>query len=106
MFAQFRLFRVILSKHFGQYCIIGTMRDSNVQEFLNFCALEKGLAANSIDAYRADLGRYRTFHVSANLPDREAVLMHLNALYRSGLGSRSIARHLTTLRCYYGFQMR
>jgi integrase/recombinase XerD len=82
------------------------MRDSDVQEFLNFCALEKGLAGNSIEAYRSDLGRYHTFYESVALPDREAVLMHLNALYRSGLGSRSIARHLTTLRCFYGFQLR
>lgn len=82
------------------------MQDSVVQEFLNFCALEKGLATNSIEAYRGDLVRYQTFLASANLPDREALLMHLNALYRSGLGSRSIARHLTTLRAFYAFQMR
>jgi integrase/recombinase XerD len=93
------------SKHFRQYCIIGKMRDSDVQEFMNFCALEKGLAPNSLEAYRADLERYLGFFKTAALPAREALLLYLNSLYRSGLGSRSIARHLTTLRTFYRFQL-
>jgi integrase/recombinase XerD len=34
------------------------------------------------------------------------VLSYLNFLYRSGLGSRSIARHLATLRNFYSFLLR
>ncbi len=85
------------------------MNGSRAGEFLDFCALEKGLAANSLEAYRADLERYAAFAASAEasgLPPREALRLHLNALYRSGLGSRSIARHLTTLRSYFGFLQR
>lgn len=93
------------AKHFFGYCIIGTMSDSDVQEFINFCALEKGLASNSIEAYRGDLERYTQFLATAGMPPREALLIYLNSLYRSGLGSRSIARHLTTLRGFYRFQL-
>ena len=78
-------------------------------EFLTFCALEKGLSENSLDAYRLDLERYAAFATSAEasgLPPKEVLRLHLNALYRSGLGSRSIARHLTTLRNYYGYLQR
>jgi integrase/recombinase XerD len=97
--------RAIFSKHFRQYCIIGSMRDSDLQEFMNFCALEKGLAPNSLEAYRADLERYASFLTTAGMPVREALLIYLNSLYRTGLGSRSIARHLTTLRSFYRFQL-
>jgi integrase/recombinase XerD len=81
------------------------MRDPDVQEFMHFCALEKGLAQNTLDAYRADLNRFAKFLQAAAVPLREAVLIYLNSLYRSGLGSRSIARHLTTLRTFYRFQL-
>jgi len=81
------------------------MQDSDVQEFMNFCALEKGLAPNSVEAYRSDLERYSKFLAGACMPPREALLIYLNSLYRSGLGSRSIARHLTTIRGFYRFQL-
>ena len=85
------------------------MQEAGIREFLNFCALEKGLAANSLAAYALDLRRAAGFLASAEagrLSLKEALLLYLNSLYRSGLGSRSIARHLTTLRSYYGFQLR
>jgi integrase/recombinase XerD len=81
------------------------MRDPDVQEFMHFCALEKGLAPNTLEAYRADLKRFAAFLETAFMPPREALLIYLNSLYRSGLGSRSIARHLTTLRTFYKFQL-
>jgi integrase/recombinase XerD len=81
------------------------MLDSDVQEFMNFCALEKGLAPNSVEAYRSDLERYAKFLADSAMPPREALLVYLNSLYRTGLGSRSIARHLTTLRGFYRFQL-
>ncbi len=85
------------------------MSDSRTVEFLNFCALEKGLAKNSLESYRLDLERYEAFEKSAEtsgLELKELLRLYLNSLYRSGLGSRSIARHLTTLRNYYGFLQR
>jgi len=78
-------------------------------DYLSFCALEKGLSKNSLESYRLDLERYEAFHASAEssgLPITEVLRLYLNSLYRSGLGSRSIARHLTTLRNYYGFLQR
>jgi len=80
---------------------------NEVAEFLTFCRIEKGLAANSLDAYRRDLNRYSQALPSHLGPDhRDAVLEYLNSLYRSGLSSRSIARHLATLRNFYSFLVR
>ena len=80
---------------------------NEVAEFLTFCRIEKGLAANSLDAYRRDLARYIEGLSAYLVPDhRDAVLEYLNSLYRSGLSSRSIARHLATLRNFYSFLVR
>ena len=71
----------------------------DITDFLNFCRIEKGLAANSLEAYGRDLQRYGVYFKSQNgnhltINHTDTVLSYLNSLYRSGLGSRSIARHL------------
>jgi len=72
--------------------------------FLNFCRLEKGLAANSIEAYATDLSRFILFSEAAEAAsDTENLRHYLDHLYQSGLGSRSVTRHLTTLRNFYRF---
>ena len=75
--------------------------------FLNFCRLEKGLARNSLDAYAADLSKFITFIGAAGtLPGTEEIRHYLDHLTESGLGARSVSRHLTTLRSFYGFLLR
>jgi integrase/recombinase XerD len=75
--------------------------------FLDYCRVEKGLAANSISSYRIDLKRL----ISA-LPVREtdATADHLGgyveSLYDAGMSARSVARHIATLRSFYGFLAR
>ncbi len=75
-----------------------------IRMFLDFCRIEKGLAANSVEAYRRDLEKLLSWSAPSDLvPDAEQVRRYLDSLYRSGLASRSIARHLTTLRNFYSF---
>jgi integrase/recombinase XerD len=79
----------------------------HVTAFLNFCRMEKGLSANSMDAYSADLARFTEFAGnSTDLPGTDFLRLHLDRLYQSGLSSRSVARHLTTLRGFYTFLLR
>jgi integrase/recombinase XerD len=75
------------------------------REFLNFCRIEKGLSANSLEAYTRDLGRYGAFAASddGRIPGRETLHLYLNSLYRAGLAARSISRHLASIRGYYTF---
>jgi integrase/recombinase XerD len=104
-------------KHLAAYCIIGTMSGARAEgsvqlcnqitAFLNFCRLEKGLAANSLDAYSTDLASFKEFiGDSANLPGTPEIRLHIDRLYQSGLSSRSVGRHLTTIRNFYGFLLR
>ena len=74
-----------------------------VLAFLNFCRVEKGLSANTIQAYRQDLERHCA-HGGGESP--ESLRMYLDSLYAAGLSSRTIARHLTTLRNYFAFLSR
>ena len=75
--------------------------------FLDFCRVEKGLAANSLSSYRTDLQR-----LIANIeaPPEHALAARLGAyvesLYATGLSARSVARHIATLRNFYGFLAR
>jgi integrase/recombinase XerD len=80
----------------------------DIAAFLDFCRVEKGLAANSMDAYGRDLRRVEAFYGldGASALDGETVRKYLDSLYKSGLSSRSIARHLTTLRNFCGFLIR
>ncbi len=82
-----------------------------ITDFLNFCRMEKGLASNSLQAYAGDLARYGSYfgrQHGADLPlnHTDTVTSYLHSLYQSRLGSRSIARHLATLRNFYSFLLR
>jgi integrase/recombinase XerD len=80
---------------------------SQTARFLDFCRIEKGLSANSLSAYASDLARFTGFSgQSGELPGTEEIRLYLDHLYQSGLTSRSIGRHLTTLRNFYGFLLR
>jgi integrase/recombinase XerD len=75
--------------------------------FLNFCRLEKGLAANSLAAYSADLSDFSEFiGEDGELPEAAGLDRYVERLQQSGLSGRSIARHLATLRNFYGFLLR
>src|ERR1035437_7514594 len=104
-------------KHFAAYCIIGTMSGalaegsahlrSQITAFLNFCRLEKGLSAHSLDAYTPDLVSLKEFIGDApDLPGPPEIPLHIDNLYQNGLSSRSVGRHLTTIRNFYGFLLR
>ena len=80
---------------------------AEIAAFLNFCRLEKGLSANSVGAYALDLSKWTAYLGNASeLPGTEALRHYLDHLYQSGLSARSVARHLTTLRGFYGFLLR
>ncbi len=81
--------------------------DAAVQAFLNYASVEKGLAKNTIMAYRRDLAKFVAFLKKGKLTlldsKRDDVVDFLAGLYRSGLDSRSVARHLVSLRTFYRF---
>jgi integrase/recombinase XerD len=81
--------------------------ESLVRSFLNYLRVEKGLSPNTILAYGRDLKKFQAFSEVHRRPlkqiNREHIVDFLASLYRSGLDSRSVARHLVALRHFFRF---
>ncbi|HTW67932.1 MAG TPA: site-specific tyrosine recombinase XerD [Bryobacteraceae bacterium] len=75
---------------------------AQIASFLDFCRIEKGLSRTTIAAYRADLERFAASLAPGGDPGTPAaVRFYIDSLYQAGLASRSIARHIATLRNYF-----
>ncbi len=77
-----------------------------VRSFLSFCRMEKGLARNSLDAYRTDLDEFIRFtHAAApgTMPEAALVATWVNSLYAKDFSSRTIARRLSSVRGLFRF---
>lgn len=81
--------------------------ESQVRTFLNYLRVEKGLAENTIHAYRRDMTKFAAFAAERGIKtknlSRGDVVDFLSTLYREGLDSRSVARHLATVRHFFRF---
>ena len=77
---------------------------AQVGSFLDFCRIEKGLSNATVEAYNIDLKQFTgSLGPADGLDDPSIVHRHVDSLYQNGLSSRSIARHVTTLRNLYKF---
>jgi len=82
--------------------------DIFVDQYINYLVFEKGLSEKTIESYSSDLSKYLEFLKQKGVnditqADTPLILKHLIALRESGLGSKSCARHLITLRGFYKF---
>jgi integrase/recombinase XerD len=85
--------------------------DPALDLFLAHVRLEKGLAANSVEAYGRDLRRYAEHLATLGISDwaavgRGEVRMHLAALAGAGLSPRSQARALSAIRSLHALLVR
>ena len=86
----------------------GRSIDVLIDQYLNYLLIEKGLAKSTLESYSRDVVRYREFlhdngtnRLSEN--DTPHILKHLIGLRNAGLGTRSRARHLVSIRGLYRF---
>ncbi len=80
---------------------------SEILYFINYITVEKGLALNTQQAYRRDLGKFQNYLDQKGLAlgdvSRQTVLEFLSSLQEFSLDSRSISRVLVTLRNFFQF---
>jgi integrase/recombinase XerD len=80
---------------------------ASITSFLTHVRVEKGLSVNTISAYRRDLVKFDEFAKKRKLTlesvSRDALVDFLASLYRQKLESRTVARHLVTLRNFFRF---
>jgi integrase/recombinase XerD len=83
--------------------------EADIRTFLNCLRVENGLSDNTIQAYRRDMVKFAAFATSRNLATKDVrrgdVVDFLGSLYRKGLDSRSVARHLVTIRHFFRFSL-
>lgn len=83
--------------------------EADIRTFLNCLRIENGLSDNTIQAYRRDMVKFAAFATSRNLATKDVrrgdVVDFLGSLYRKGLDSRSVARHLVTIRHFFRFSL-
>jgi len=82
--------------------------DILADQYVNYLVFEKGLSKKTIESYSSDLVRHFEFLKQKGVKkiadaDTPLILKHLIALRDAGLGSKSCARHLITLRGFYRF---
>ena len=78
-----------------------------ISSFLTHVRVEKGLSVNTVSAYRRDLQKFEAFVQKRKLTlervSRDDLVDFLASLYRQKLESRTVARHLVTLRNFFRF---
>lgn len=86
----------------------GRLEDFPLEEFLNYLSVEKGLAANSIDAYRQDLNQYHEFLAKRKIAGldrvkRDEIIQFLLREKDRGLQPASVARRLVAVKLFHRF---
>ena len=82
--------------------------DALLDRYIDFLMVEKGLAAQTIEAYSRDLVRYISFldesgRAAVSEADTPLILKYLISMREDGLNARSRARHLVSIRGFYRF---
>ncbi|HTQ97725.1 MAG TPA: site-specific integrase, partial [Candidatus Acidoferrum sp.] len=78
-----------------------------ITAFLTHVRVEKGLSANTVAAYGRDMLKFDAFAKKNKLVlksvTRDDLVGFLSSLYHKKLESRTVARHLVTLRNFFRF---
>jgi integrase/recombinase XerD len=78
-----------------------------ITAFLTHLRVEKGLSSNTVAAYHRDMLKFEAFAKKRKLAleaiRRDDLVDFLASLYRQKLESRTVARHLVTLRNFFRF---
>jgi integrase/recombinase XerD len=80
---------------------------ATISSFVTHVKVEKGLSANTVEAYQRDLVKFEAFAKKRKLTlegvSRDDLVDFLAGLYREKLESRTVARHLVTMRNFFRF---
>lgn len=88
------------------------MRDLHfaLQDYLHFLKVERQLADNTISSYKRDLTAYTSWLSSALAPhdpiDHQQITTYLHQLKEQGKSSRTISRHISSIRSFHQFLLR
>ena len=83
------------------------MEEELIKRFLNYLAVEKGLAKNTLESYERDLRKYFHFMKAKNVDDisRTDVVSFQARLSAEGIATPSVARSLSAIRGFHKYLM-
>ena len=86
------------------------MSDSDRQildAFIDNIWIEKGLSQNTLDSYKSDLEQFSSWLEKNNLSyiktSKKEILSYLSFLFQKGLGSKTVARKLSSLKSFFRY---
>ena len=86
------------------------MSDSDrliLDAFIDNIWIEKGLSQNTLDSYRSDLEQFSKWLEKNNLSylktSKKEILSYLSFLFQKGLGSKTVARKLSSLKSFFRY---
>lgn len=82
--------------------------EQQIEDYLAYLSVERGLAQNTLDAYGRDLRAYAGFLQKHGLStfvetEKEAVRAYLEQLHNLGRASSTISRNLAAIKSFYQF---
>lgn len=86
--------------------------EDRLEDFIHFLVVEKGLAKNTIVSYKRDLKSYIVYMrnveqlTSLNMVQRPQIVHFLSHLKDSGKASKTLARHIASIRAFHHFLLR
>ena len=84
---------------------------NNIEEFINYLSVERGLADNTLLAYRRDLTKYAEFSKENGVDDAQSIkrghiIEYMFAQKKNGLCASSISRNLAAIKTFHRFLVR
>ncbi len=85
--------------------------DSYVNSFINYLAVERGLAPNTLESYGRDLRQFQSYLQSSDMDmvkdsDRTIIMGYLQSLQGKGRAVSTISRNLAAIKSFYQYLLR
>lgn len=82
-----------------------------VSEFINYLAVERGLAQNTLESYGRDLRQFQSYLQTSQMDilkdsNRSTILTYLNSLHNKGRAVSTISRNLAAIKSFYQYLVR
>jgi integrase/recombinase XerD len=88
------------------------MLEDHIEDYMHFLTVEKGLSKNTIDSYKRDLKSYSLYIRNVegmegwNEVSRVNIVQFLGHLGDQGKSSKTVARHVASIRSFHQFLLR
>jgi len=96
---------------YGNKRVVDVDMEGYVNEFINYLAVERGLAQNTLESYGRDLRQFQTFLQSGQLDfikdsNRNTIINYLSNLQSKGRAVSTISRNLAAIKSFYQYLVR